>query len=207
MDVVAVSAQLGLFAIWLLTLNVALGLLLSSQYNPLKRWPHKRINYFAVHNWTGYIALALSVAHGAILPLSSTAGWVWRDVLWPSHAPQQPTANVLGAISLYILAVVVVTSYVRRKMGRSAWKVVHYASYVCAILFVLHGAVLDPKLQNDPINYFDPEKASIVICGAVMVWGTWLRIRWAMRRRARRREKDLKNWDAPSPLEWSEESA
>ncbi|MGD8319856.1 MAG: ferric reductase-like transmembrane domain-containing protein [Gemmatimonadota bacterium] len=204
MDVVAISAQLGLFAIWLLTLNVALGLLLSSQYNPLKRWPHKRINYFAVHNWAGYIALALTVAHAAILPLSSTAGWVWRDVLWPSGAPQQATANVWGAISMYLLAVVVVTSYVRRKMGRGAWKAVHYASFVCAILFVLHGAVLDPKLENRPINYFDPEKASIVLCAAVMIWGTWLRARWALRRRARRREKDLRHWDAPSPVEWSE---
>ena len=48
--IVAISAQLGLFAVWLLTLNLLLGMLLSAQYNPLKRWPHRRINYFTLHN-------------------------------------------------------------------------------------------------------------------------------------------------------------
>jgi sulfoxide reductase heme-binding subunit YedZ len=203
--VVAISAQLGLFAIWLLTVNVLLGLLLSTQYNPYKRWPHRRINYFTVHNWAGYIALALSVAHAVILPLSTTAGWVWRDVWWPSSAPQQATMNVLGAISLYLLFVVVVTSYVRRRMGRRSWKAVHYASYACAVLFVVHGAFLDPKLLDRPVNFFDPEKTSILVCAGAIAWGTWMRVQVALRRRATKRAKDLARWATPSPVEWAGE--
>ena len=205
MVVVAISAQLGLFAIWLLTLNVLLGLLLSSQYNPYKRWPHKRINYFTVHNWSGYVALALSLAHAVILPLSSTAGWRWPDVWWPSAAPQQATLNVLGALSLYLLTVLVVTAYVRRRLGRRTWKAVHYASYACAALFVVHGAWLDPKLLDRPVNFFDPEKTSILLCAVAIVWGTWLRVGVALRRRAAKRTKDLERWEAPSPTEWGDD--
>ena len=200
--VVAISAQLGLFAIWLLTLNILLGLLLGVQYNPFKRWPHKRINYFTVHNWTGYIALVLSIAHAVILPFSPTAGWTWGDVWWPSHAPQQALMNVLGALSLYLLAVVVITSYVRRKMGRKVWKAVHYASYACAVLFMIHGAFLDPKLLDRPINFIDPEKLSIVACAAVTLWATWARTQVALRKRAAHRAKSLEHWDEPSPVEW-----
>ncbi len=206
MTVVAVSAQLGLFAVWLLTLNLLLGLLLSMRYNPLKQWPHRRINYFTVHNWTGYIALALCVGHVAILPLSDTAGWVWRDVIWPSQAPQQPTFNVLGALGLYLLTVVVATSYLRRRMGRKSWKAIHYAAYASALLFYLHGIVLDPKLQDRPLNLIDPEKLSQVICVVLVVWVTWLRVRHALRRRAIGRAKDQKRWDAPDPNDWQDDA-
>jgi len=202
MLVVITSATLGLFAIWLLTLNVLLGLLLSSQYNPYRRWPHRRINYFKVHNWTGYVALVLSVAHAVVLPLSSSAGWTWADVAWPSAAPQQPGMNVLGALALYLLTVLVATSWARRRLGRRTWKAVHFVAYACAVLSVIHGAFLDPKLLDRPVNFFDPEKASIVVCAVAIVWGTSLRVAAGLRRRAEKRAKDLARWEAPSPTEW-----
>ncbi len=205
MTAVSASALLGLFAVWVLTLNLLLGLLLSVRYNPLKRWPHQRINYFAVHNWTGYIALALVAGHVALIPLSSTAGWSWGDALWPAHAPQQAGANVLGAISFYLLVVVVLTSYLRRRMGRKSWKLVHFASYACVALFLWHGAVLDPKLLNRPINYLDPEKLGILFCGAVSVAATWVRLRAFLRkRRSGRVAQVLAHWDEPSPTEFVE---
>ncbi len=111
--------------------------------------------------------------------------------------------NVLGALSLYLLFVIVVTSYVRRKMGRRTWKAVHYASYACAALFVVHGAFLDPKLLDRPVNFFDPEKASILLCAVAIAWGTSMRVQVALRRRAKRRAKDLAHWEAPSPVEWA----
>ena len=205
MTVVDLSAQLGLFAAWLLTLNVVLGLLLSVHYNPLKRWPYKRINYFTFHNWTGYIALALAAAHALVLPLSATAGWVWKDVLWPSAVPLQPTLNILGAISLYLVLLVVVTSYVRRRIGRKAWKTVHWASYFGALLFFVHGAFVNQRLNTDPVNLIDAEKLSIIGCFVLVMWGSWMRLRFELRRRAIGRAKKLeRDWDAPVPTEWAE---
>jgi methionine sulfoxide reductase heme-binding subunit len=207
MNAIAISAQLGLFAVWLLTVNVLLGLLLSVHYNPVRSWPHRRINYFTVHNWTGYIALALSAAHALVLPFSATARWVWADVAWPGSAPQQATGNVLGALALYLLLVVVVTSYIRRRVGRKAWKTVHYASYACALLFYIHGIMLDPKLLDRPINFIDAEKVSIEICVLAVLVATLWRIRHALRRRARGAKLDLHRWEAPVPAEWQEAGA
>ena len=172
MTVVSISAQLGLLAAWLLTLNVVLGLLLSVHYNPLKRWPYQRINYFTFHNWTGYVALALAAAHALLLPLSATAGWVWKDVLWPSAVPLQPTLNILGALSLYLLLLVVVTSYVRRRIGRKAWKAVHWVAYASALLFYVHGFLVDQRLTGDPVNFLDTEKLSLLGCFVLVVWAS-----------------------------------
>jgi len=205
MNVIDISAQLGLLAAWLLTLNVLLGLLLSVRYNPLRRWPYRRINYFTFHNWTGYIALTLAASHALLLPLSTTAGWVWKDVLWPSAVPLQPTLNVLGAISLYLILLVVMTSYVRRRMGRKAWKAVHWASYVGAVLFFIHGVFVDQRLEGDPVNLFDTEKLSLLLCFGVVAWASWVRLRRQLRRRAQgRAEKVEAHWDAPVPVEWVE---
>lgn len=205
MTVVDISALLGLWAVWLLTLNVLLGLLLSVRYNPLKRWPYRRINYFTVHNWTGYIALAMVAAHALLLPLSSTAGWVWKDVLWPSAVPLQPTLNILGAVSLYLILLVVATSYVRRRMGRRVWKAVHWLSYAAAVLFFVHGAFVDQRLEGDTVNLFDAEKVSIIVCFLLVVWASWARLRFELRKRAAGKAgKDMRHWEAPVPVEWVE---
>jgi DMSO/TMAO reductase YedYZ heme-binding membrane subunit len=126
-------------------------------------------------------------------------------VWWPSAAPQQATLNVLGALALYLLCVLVATSYARRRLGRRTWKAVHYASYACAVLMVVHGAFLDPKLLDRPVNFFDPEKTSILLCAVAIVGSSWLRVGVARRRRAEKRSKDLARWDAPSPSEWGKD--
>ena len=63
MDLKDITTYLGLAAIYLLSLNVLLGLLMSARYNPWKRWPHRRINMLKLHNWTAYVALGLAVLH------------------------------------------------------------------------------------------------------------------------------------------------
>jgi predicted ferric reductase len=204
--VIELSAQAGLIAIWLLTANIVMGLLLSVRYNPLRSWPHRRINYFTLHNWTGYIALAIAVFHAAILPLSATANWSWMQVLWPDGT-SQATMNIVGAISLYLLIIVVVTSYIRRSMGRKLWKAVHYAGYASAALFYLHGLFLDPKLQNRPVDWIDAEKVSIEACIALVVIGTVLRVRWSLRKLQEGRIREISNWQEPVPTEWTEETA
>ncbi|MCG6989702.1 MAG: ferric reductase-like transmembrane domain-containing protein [Gemmatimonadetes bacterium] len=204
MTVVDISAELGLLALWLLTLNVLMGLLLSVRYNPLKRWPYRRINYFTVHNWTGYVALALVAGHVLLLPLSSTAGWVWKDALWPSSVPLQSGLNIVGAVSLYMILLVVVTSYVRRRIGRKAWKTVHWLSYAGAVLFFVHGAFVDQRLQGQSVNLLDPEKLSIVICFALVAWASWVRLRHELRKRAAGKSDDISHWDAPVPVDWAE---
>jgi DMSO/TMAO reductase YedYZ heme-binding membrane subunit len=60
-----------------------------------------------------------------VLGLSSTAGRSWLDVFHPAGVEQQPVANLVGAVSFYLLAIVIITSYVRRTIGRKSWKAMH----------------------------------------------------------------------------------
>src|SRR5215470_11201866 len=109
-SVLDLSAYTGLAAVGAITLNIVLGVLMASRYSPHRSWPHRRFNYFRVHNWTGYLALGISLLHPVILLFNPSPRFRLLDLIYPVHSPSQPLENTIGAIALYLLAFVVVTS-------------------------------------------------------------------------------------------------
>jgi DMSO/TMAO reductase YedYZ heme-binding membrane subunit len=181
MTAIDLSSYAGLTAMTLLTFNILIGLLMSVKYNPVRRWPHRRINTFKIHNWTAYIALAVAVIHPVIILLSSTAKFTLIDIVYPVNAPKQPWINVLGALALYSLAFVVVTSYFRGELGRKRWKTLHFTAYGTAALFYVHGILTDPNLKDQPIDFLDGEKVYVELCLLIVIVAMVLRWRWQLR--------------------------
>ncbi|HVA64029.1 MAG TPA: ferric reductase-like transmembrane domain-containing protein [Terriglobales bacterium] len=164
MTAIDLSGNLGLAALALLTVNLLLGLLISVRYDPLRQWPHRLVDIFQLHNWTGYIALAACVLHPLPLLASARLPFTWLQIAWPIRAPSQAWENLIGAISLYLVALVVVTSYFRVALGRRSWKLVHYLAYAAAGMFFLHSLLLDPELLNRPVDWLDTEKIFVEVC-------------------------------------------
>jgi DMSO/TMAO reductase YedYZ heme-binding membrane subunit len=181
MTAIDLSSYFGLAAMTLLTLNILIGLVMSAKYNPVRNWPHRRINTFKIHNWTAYIALTIAAIHPVIILFSSTAKFTLMDILYPVNAPRQPWINVLGALALYTLAFVVLTSYFRRELGRKKWKTLHFTAYGTAALFYAHGILTDPNLKDSPIDFLDGEKVYVELCMLVVIVAATLRIRWQLR--------------------------
>jgi predicted ferric reductase len=184
MSAVELSSDAGLVAMVLLTINILLGLLLSARYNTVRSWPHRRLPIFDVHNWTAYIALALIVLHPTLLLFSSTAHFGVVDVLFPIHSPHQTLYNNLGALAFYCVFFVVVTSYVRSRLGSRLWKKLHYVSYAAAALLFVHGIMIDPELKEHPPDYLDGEKVLVEVCALLIVVATVWRIRYQPRKKA-----------------------
>ena len=176
-----ISSTTGLIAMGLLTFNILLGLLLSTNYNPVRSWPHKKINIFQLHNWTGYTALAVAFAHPVLLLFSHTAGFRGMDLALPFWSPQQRNYNLLGALAFYLTAFVVVTSYFRPRLGRQLWKKLHYTAYAAAAVFFTHGILIDPNLKGQPPDLLDGEKLLVEGCAALVIGGTILRVRYGRR--------------------------
>lgn len=183
MSALDLSSDVGIVAVFVLTFNILLGLLMGVKYNPWRSWPHRRINYFKIHNWTGYVALALSLLHVVLLLASAEAKFRFVDVLYPMVGPKQPIINTLGAGALYVLIVVVTTSYFRAAIGHDRWRVIHYGTYLTAGLFFIHGIWSDPTLKDAAIDYLDAEKVGIEVCLLIVVVGSFLRWRKAYQRR------------------------
>jgi methionine sulfoxide reductase heme-binding subunit len=183
MSALELSSDVGIVAVIVITVNIMLGLLMGVKYNPWRSWPHRRINYFKIHNWIGYTALTLALLHVVLLLASSEAKFRFIDVLYPMVGPKQPVINTLGAASLYVLIVVVVTSYFRAEIGHDRWRIIHYGTYLTAILFFIHGVWSDPTLKDNPIDYLDAEKVGIEACLLAVLVASFFRWRSAIRRR------------------------
>jgi predicted ferric reductase len=183
MNAIDISCYAGLLAMGMLTVNILLGLLLSTRYNPVKQWPHRKIKIFAIHNWTGYLALCVAILHPVIL-LFADAKVRFRivDILYPVHSPVQPGFNTLGAIALYLLIFVVITSYFRPKLGNRTWKKLHFATYALGIVFFMHSIVTNPDLKNVPLDPLDGEKILIEGCLLLVIAAIVWRVRTGSRR-------------------------
>jgi len=184
MTAVELSSDAGLVAMVLLTVNILLGLLLSARYNTVRSWPHRRLPIFDIHNWTAYIALSLIVLHPVLLLVSDTAHFRVVDVLFPIHSPHQTLFNNFGALAFYCVLFVVVTSYVRSRLGSRLWKKLHYVSYAAAALLFTHGLMIDPDLKERPPDYLDGEKVLVEGCALLIVAATVWRIRYQPRKQA-----------------------
>ena len=176
------SAYIGLTAVAVITLNLLLGVMMAFRYSPVRNWPHHRFNYFRLHNWTGYIALAVTLLHPLPLLLNKSPKFRVLDILYPIHSPQQPLENTIGAIALFTIALIVITSYFRLQLGRRTWKAFHFTIYFAAAALFYHSLFTDPDLKGAPIDWFDGGKIFVEICALLILVASLLRARHARKK-------------------------
>jgi methionine sulfoxide reductase heme-binding subunit len=175
--VLDLSAYIGLTAVGAVTLNMLLVTLMVFRYSPVRQWPHRRFNYFRLHNISGYLALSLAVIHPIVLLFDKSAKFRIIDLLYPVHSPSQPLENTIGAIALYTIAIVVVTSYLRIRLGRRLWKSFHFSIYVAAAALLWHSLFTDPALKNSPVDWLDGGKLFVESCVVIIAATAALRYR------------------------------
>jgi predicted ferric reductase len=168
MNAIDLSADFGLIAIILASLNICVGVLIEVRYSPVRCWPHLRLNIFRLHNLTAYLLVVAIVLHPVILLFSPTRHFRWVDIVLPVWSLVQPLENTLGAVGLYLMLVVVVASYFRLRLSRLTWKRFHYLVYVAAIAVFAHSLLTDPHLKGQ-VDFLDGEKLLVEFCGALML--------------------------------------
>lgn len=179
MTILDLCAYLGLAAVGMATMNMALGLLIALRYSPVRLWPHRHINIFRIHNWTAYLVLLLIVLHPAVLLFSGSTHFGFADVLFPIQSPVQPKLNTVGAASLYVLLIVIVTSIMRLRITRPLWRKLHYLVFPAFVLMFIHSVFTDPLLSNGKVDLLDGGKVFVEICCAISLatWAVRIRLR------------------------------
>jgi predicted ferric reductase len=165
-------SYVGLGAVGFATLNLWIGMLMSLRYSPVARWPHRRVNLFALHQWTAYAAVALTLTHPVVLLWVRQPHFGVWDIVWPIHSPLQPWINLLGALALYLLVLVLISSLLRTRIGRPLWRSLHYLVFPAAALLFVHSFLTDPNLKDGHPDLLDGGKvfvaaATVLSCAAV----------------------------------------
>lgn len=174
MSLLDLCSYLGLAAVGFISLNLVLGMLISLRYSPVRLWPHRRFNLFALHRWTAYCAMLLLVAHPTVLLFLHTPRFRIVDLLWPVHSYLQPKLNLAGAAASYLLMIVLLSSLMRTYITRRLWRNLHFLVYPAAVLLFLHSILTDPDLRDGHPDLLDggklfAEAAALLITGAVIL--------------------------------------
>lgn len=187
-ELLDVSAVLGLLAMVTLTLNVVMGILLSTAYKTHPWWRKlparfREMKLLTLHNWTAYIALALVILHPLLLIADANTKFSLRHIFFPLAAPKQPVFVMLGSLAALAFIIVIITTQkvIKRAMGFRLWKNVHLVSYLTSLLFIIHGLIMDPLLKDRPTDWLDGEKLLCELCLLVLVLATAWRMRWQRR--------------------------
>jgi predicted ferric reductase len=170
-------SYLGLGAVGAVTINLLLGMLLSLRYSPLRQWPHRHVNLFALHRWTAYVAAILILTHPAVLLFLRDPRFRVIDVLWPVHSYLQPKLNLAGACALYLIVIVLVSSLLRTHIARPVWRRLHYLVFPAAVLLFLHSILTDPNLKDGHPDLLDGGKIFVEAVTLLSFAAVTIRIR------------------------------
>jgi len=187
METIEISGILGLTALVFLTLNILLGIMLSTAYKQSDYWKKlpgsvKDLRIVDMHNYTAYFALVLVFLHFIIIPLDPSSKFTFTHLLYPLTAPHQPIFVLLGVISFVALLIVIITTQkvIKKKLGATTWRNIHVISYATGLLFIVHGLVMDPLLKDRPIDFIDPEKLLVEACAILLIAAFVLRYKYKM---------------------------
>jgi predicted ferric reductase len=181
-------SYLGLGAVAAVAANLLLGMLIALRYSPVRLWPRRKLNVFMLHRWTAYAAVVFTLTHPAVLLLLKSPTFSMTQVLWPIHSYLQPKLNLAGAVALYLILIVLLSSLLRSRIGRPLWRNLHYLVYPAAALLLLHSVLTDPELKDGHPDLLDGGKIFIFICLLVSAVATSVRV--SLRARGLRKLSD-----------------
>jgi predicted ferric reductase len=176
MTLLDLCSYLGLAAAGGAALNLLLGLLISLRYSPVRNWPHRRINVFALHQWTAYATIVLTLSHPLVLLFLDKPRFRVFDILLPIQSPLQPYINLTGAAAMYLILLVFITSLLRARIGRPLWRKLHYLVFPAAALLFVHSILTDPDLKDGRPDLLDGGKIFVEILTLICFAATALRI-------------------------------
>ncbi|HUQ16821.1 MAG TPA: ferric reductase-like transmembrane domain-containing protein [Candidatus Saccharimonadales bacterium] len=95
----------------------------------------------ALHDWVSWLWIPLGALHVVALLLDRTARIGPADLLIPFGVSYGAIAIGLGTISFDLILIIVVSSWLRRRMSDRIWRWIHRSSYVAFVTLFLHAAL------------------------------------------------------------------
>ncbi len=126
----------GAVALILLTLALVLGVADVQRWST-ERWPRFVVD--SLHRNVSLLALAFLAMHILTAVLDSFAPISLINAVVPFTGSYRPFWLGLGALSFDLMLAVILTSLLRRRIGHSTWRAVHWLSYASWPIALLHG--------------------------------------------------------------------
>jgi methionine sulfoxide reductase heme-binding subunit len=172
------SAATGLVAMVLLTAVVVLGIVVNRR---VRLPPKARYAGLGLHRQLSLLAVAFLAVHILTALAGPYGGLGWNAVVVPFTSERQRLWLGLGTVAFDLLVAVVVTSLVRRRIGRRYWRAVHWLAYVCWPIALAHSIGSGAGMRSG--RPLDVAVGSVVMVVIAAGWRLASAL-WAMRQHA-----------------------
>src|SRR5579884_89274 len=126
----------GAAALVLLTASICIGVI-----TPLRvataRWPRFAVG--SVHRNLTLLSIAFVALHVVTTVADGYAPIGLKDAIVPFASPYRPVWLGLGAVAFDLLLALVITTYLRRRIGARMWRAAHWLAYACWPIALLHS--------------------------------------------------------------------
>lgn len=134
------SRATGLVALVLFTASVVLGVLGGGRL-VTPTWP--RFTVSALHRNISLLACVFLAVHIVTSIVDPYAGIGWLDAIVPFRSVYHPLWLGIGAVASDLVIAIMITSLLRPRVHLGLWRYVHWTSYACWPLAVVHGIGTD----------------------------------------------------------------
>jgi hypothetical protein len=130
------SRASGIVSFTILWISMALGLGITNKMARL--WPGAP-SAFAIHQYTGLLGLAFAIYHGLVLMGDHFVDFSLPRLIVPFSIAYETIWVGLGQVCFYIWLLVVMSFYIRQRIGQKTWRMIHYANFIIYGMAFLHG--------------------------------------------------------------------
>ena len=159
----------GIVTLLLLTLQVAVGLVLSHPHNKTTWKLSKRIFPWHDHLWV--FVMAFLVAHIVSLVADPKAGVSVIGAFVPGLSQYRSAPVALGTLALYAFLVTAMTARYTRLLPPGAWLSLHRLALLIFVLSWLHGMLAGTDSQPLQLIYL-LSAAVVIAAGAYRYWAS-----------------------------------
>jgi methionine sulfoxide reductase heme-binding subunit len=144
------SRATGVVSLVLLSVVMIMGILINRQ-GRLPGLP--RFALLGLHRNLSLLAVAFIAVHVLTAIADSYVSISLAAAVIPFISSYEPLWLGLGAVSLDLMAAVIVTSLLRGYLGRRTWRAVHWLAYASWPVAVVHGVSSSRDLQTGALLY------------------------------------------------------
>jgi predicted ferric reductase len=131
------SRATAIVAYLILWLSMVLGLLMSTRL--IKNWPGFPPSN-NLHKFFAIFGLSLGVLHGLLLLGDQFMNFTLAQILIPfANTTYRPAWVGFGQISLYLWGLIVLSFYLRKKIGQKTWRALHVLTFLTYASVFIHG--------------------------------------------------------------------
>jgi len=101
-----------------------------------------------LHCWIALQALIFALIHALSLLFDNYFNFSLIDIFIPLFSPYQPEWVAFGILGLYLMIILVATSYAKNYLSYRFWRIVHFSNLLLYALVFIHSFYLGTDLKS-----------------------------------------------------------